>query len=262
MQLNPDYYPHIDKAQVTGRRPAAMARRIIEAIHTDELNGGSDLAKPEKLPEEALFTAMHTCAHRATAGRTGGGRADHRTLWAKRWSKIRGFIVKRNLGLVYSTLTRVSSATYGLDQDELRSEGLYALLRAVERFDPGRGFRFSTYACTIIRRALLNRAQQERRYHRRFPVQHDEAFERPDRRDEAGELAVERLRKILQGNAGELTGRESRVLAERFPIDRRKRPTFAQLGAVIGVSKERVRQIQRSALDKLRGALEADPALH
>ena len=85
--------------------------------------------------------------------------------------------------------------------------------------------------------------------------------EHPTEPSHAEYQALERLGKLLKRNGGDLTSRESRVLAERFPADRGPRPTFAQLAATIGVSKERVRQIQKSALDKLRGALEADPVL-
>ncbi|MCH7719791.1 MAG: sigma-70 family RNA polymerase sigma factor [Planctomycetes bacterium] len=253
--LDLERYPHIDRTRTEGRRRSAMARRVAEYVRDE---GSANCAA---LDEETLFTAMHTCAHRATAGGGRAARRDQRIVWTERWSRIRAYIVKRNLGLVYSTLARFSQTARGIDEDELRSEGLFALLRALERFDPGRGFRFSTYACTIIRRSLMNRIAAERDYRRRFPVHHEEAYERPPRSEEASELALERLQRVLKRNVGELTSRESRVLAERFPADHGPRPTFAQLAATIGVSKERVRQIQKSALDKLRGALEADPVL-
>lgn len=253
--LNLERYPHIDRTRTAGRRRSAMARRVADYVRDE---GSANCAA---LDEETLFTAMHTCAHRATAGGGRAARRDQRIAWTERWSRVRAYIVKRNLGLVYSTLARFLQTAKGIDEDELRSEGLFALLRAVERFDPGRGFRFSTYACTIIRRSLMNRIAVERDYRRRFPMHHQEAFERPPRSEEASELTLERLRRVIKRNAGELTSRESLVLAERFPADRQPRPTFAQLAATIGVSKERVRQIQKSALDKLRGALEADPVL-
>ncbi len=253
--LDSEQYTHIDRTRTAGRRQSVRARRVADWVRVE----GS--AACSALDEETLFTAMHTCAHRATA--TGGrsSRRDQRIVWTERWSRVRAYIVKRNLGLVYSTLARFLQTARGIDEDELRSEGLFALLRAVERFDPGRGFRFSTYACTIIRRALMNRIATERDHRRRFPMHHDETFERPPRSEAAIELALERLGKLLKRNGGELTTRESQVLAERFPADYGPRPTFAQLASTIGVSKERVRQIQKSALDKLREALKADPVL-
>lgn len=255
MQLDSERYSHIDRRRTAGRSRSAMARRMASLV-------ASGAADEDPVADEAtIFTAMHTCAHRATPAAGRRVRRDQRVLWTERWSRIRAYIVKRNLGLVYAMLARMAQTARDVDVDDLRSEGLLALLRAVDRFDPGRGFRFSTYACTTIRRAVTNRIAAERRYRSRFPAPHDEARQRPVREDRAAELAVERLRRALQANADALTSRESLVLAERFPAHNRRRPTYAQLAGSIGVSKERVRQIQKSALGKLRGILEADPVL-
>ena len=214
--LDSERYTHIDRTRTDGRRRSDMGRRVADYVRNE---GSSNCTA---LDEETLFTAMHTCAHRATAKRGRASRRDQRILWTERWSRIRAYIVKRNLGLVYSTLARFLQTAKGIDEDELRSEGLFALLRSVERFDPGRGFRFSTYACTIIRRSLVNRIAAERDYRRRFPMHHDEAYERPQQSDAASELALERLGRAIKRNAGELTSRESLVLAERFPPDRKQ----------------------------------------
>jgi len=216
----------------------------------------------ESDPEEyELFVGLHTCAFRAS--RPERGRPipeEERYAWADRWETIRSYIVERNLGLVYSMIGRFGSRQ--LDEDDLLSEAMYALTRAVDRFNPWRGFKFSTYACNVIARALMRRGKQETHYRRLFPVQHDMTFERPTQTpDHAADLYRERLRRILDHNLGELTDLESTILEHRFPDQRATRMTFQEIGQVVGLSKERVRQIQNVALDKLREALETDPVL-
>jgi DNA-directed RNA polymerase sigma subunit (sigma70/sigma32) len=87
-------------------------------------------------------------------------------------------------------------------------------------------------------------------------------MERPNRRPDLGtELYVERLQRVMNGNRGNLTDLESRILAQRFPEDPESRLTFLEIGHMVGLSKERVRQIQNIALLKLRQALVEDPVL-
>ena len=211
--------------------------------------------------ETALFVALHTCAFRALGAyaRQGAEAAECRT-WAARWRLIREYIVGKNLGLAYSMMSRLRSQN--ADHDDVLSEGLTALARAVERFDPWRGIRFSTYACNLIVRDLINASKRAARYRRMFPHQHEVSFERPEPVSDARtDLYVERLQRALDKNLAGLTGLESSIIRRRFPTDRPKRETLQQIGDAIGVSKERVRQIQMKALDKLRDALSADPVL-
>jgi len=205
--------------------------------------------------EMALFTALHACAFRA------GDSADHDETdeWKNRWAVIREYLVERNLGLVHLMIKRYRSIE--LDEDDLLSDGMYGLARAVEKFNPWRGYRFSTYACNVIARALMRRAKMSSGHHRRFPVQQDASFERPSPpADTDMELRVERLQNALHRNLGELTELESMVLSRRFP-DQGPRSTYEQIGEGIGLSKERVRQIQNVALGKLREVLSEDPML-
>jgi RNA polymerase primary sigma factor len=211
--------------------------------------------------EQELFIAMHTCAYRAVRRPKRQPISEHeRQVWTRRWQVIRSYIVERNLGLVYSMISRFTSSN--VDEDDLLSDALFGLTRAVDRFDPWRGFKFSTYACNVIARALMRRGRQESNYRRVFPVQHDVSFERPaDSPDSKMELYVERLHRALHENLGELTDLESSILSQRFPTDRGQRLTFKEIGDSIGLSKERVRQIQNIALAKLREVLAEDPML-
>jgi RNA polymerase primary sigma factor len=183
-----------------------------------------------------------------------------RTQWFGSWLIIRDHIVQSNLGLVYAMLRR--SYVPDQDEDERLSEALCGLSRAVERFNPWRGCRFSTYACSAITRALLRHRDREARYRQRFPMRYSAAFECPgDKPDFTKPLCVERLARIMAGNHGVLTSIEARVIAERFPECSRRRMTFQEIGDAVSLSKERVRQIQNIALGKLREAMEADPLL-
>jgi len=211
--------------------------------------------------EQRLFAALHTCAYRARR-RSRGIRvtAGERTEWARRWQQIREYIVEKNLGLVYSMISRFGSSK--LDEDDLLSDAMFGLTCAADRFNPWKGYRFSTYACNVILRALMRHGKRERKYQRLVSAQFVASFERPEQTsDFRTELYVERLGRALQRNLGELTNLESRIVACRFPHNGDSRLTFQEIGAAVGLSKERVRQIQKIALRKLRDVLDADPAL-
>jgi RNA polymerase sigma factor (sigma-70 family) len=211
--------------------------------------------------EQELFIALHTSAcHVSRPAKQSSFAAAERQAWTERWIILRDFIVEHNLGLAYSMMHRFGP--HYMDDDDLQSEAMLGLSRAVDRFNPWRGYRFSTYACNIIARALMRRGRQETRYRRLFPVQHDETHERAESMPdlEVG-LYVERLRHVLDGNLGELTDVETKVLSGRFPPEHKPRLNFAEIGIAIGLSKERVRQIQNVALVKLRAALKVDPVL-
>ena len=109
---------------------------------------------------------------------------------------------------------------------------------------------------------MVRSSKSASNYRRLFPAQFDVTFERPYRPESREELYVERLKRAITGNLGNLTEIESTVLSRRFPPDRDlRRETLQQVGRAVGLSKERVRQIQNEALAKIRLVLEADPAL-
>jgi len=148
------------------------------------------------------------------------------------------------------------------DEDDRLSEAMYGLARAVERFNPWKGYHFSTYACNAILRSLLRRGKRQRQYRALFPVQHDVYLERPSQSpDSRTALYAERLKRAMSANLAELTELETKIIAERFPRDREDRLTLQRIASGVGLSKERVRQIQDVALAKLRGILEVDPIL-
>lgn len=79
----------------------------------------------------------------------------------QRGAAARATLTQSNLRLVVSISKRYQFC--GLDRDDLLQEGAFGLSRAVERFDPERGFRFSTYATFWIRQAALRALAEQSR---------------------------------------------------------------------------------------------------
>lgn len=187
-------------------------------------------------------------------------------FWHAQAMTARCEIVQANVPLVLAMAkrTRLGSVDYA----ELISEGNMALLRSVDKFDCGRGFKFSTYACRAILKSFSRVAMRSNRYRGRFPAEFDPTLERSDHLDqlrvEAEENCVDELRGILARNTADLNEVEAKVLQARFALGQiegaveQGPKTLEQVGMLIGVTKERVRQIQNRALQKLRSKLQED----
>lgn len=222
-------------------------------------------APPRGVDEVRLFKAMHYCAYRShqLRGRKAAVTAASRR-WIERRMVIRDHLITVNLGLCYEMLRRTRFTN--VDEDDLLSEGLRALCDAVEAFDPWRGYRFSTYACNAIYRGFLRLSKMETRRASLISYGFDSRMDRgmwemgPSEWDDR--VYVERLNHVLKHDDANLTSLEKYILDKRFPDDaNQKRQTLERIGRDIQVSKERVRQIQVSALEKLRLKLVAEPVL-
>lgn len=183
--------------------------------------------------------------------------------WAHRALDARSTIAEMNMPLVMAMAKRTRLAS--IDHNELISEGNMALLRSVDKFDCGRGFKFSTYACRAILKSFSRVAMRISRYRGRFPTEFDPAIERSDylerKREEVEIDCVDELKVILLRNLADLSDVERTVIHERFALwaadsENSAPKTLAEVGTIIGVTKERVRQIQNKALKKIRTALE------
>lgn len=185
--------------------------------------------------------------------------------WDARAAALRAVIVEQNLGLVPTMIER--SRKIGADFSELISEGHLALLRSVDKFDCSRGFKFSTYACRAIITGMSRAIGLLSRYRSVFPTEFDPDLQPGDqvenKRADALDDCIEELQAILGENRADLSPVEWKVLAERFGVFPEKRSgpiapqkTLRQVADVFGVTKERVRQIQNKALEKLRAALD------
>ncbi len=186
-------------------------------------------------------------------------RARQMILWHERVLEARSNIVRANMALVLSMAkrTRIPNVEFG----ELVSEGNMALLRSVEKFDVSRGFKFSTYACRAILKSFNRLATKTGRYRQHFPTEYDPELEHSDydvhKHQIQWDESLDALREVLSRNHANLSELERTVVMERFAITTRgKGRTLAEVGKLVGLTNERVRQIQNLALEKIRQALD------
>lgn len=137
--------------------------------------------------------------------------------------------------------------------DELLSDGLLALLKAVDKFDFSRGFRFSTYAYrAIARNASQNLARQASQQRQQVQLSAAEPVEDARREKTIDERSWERLRSNLAEMMAHLDPREQFVVRSRFALGSQLQArTLQSLAEELGVSKERVRQLEQRAILKL-----------
>ena len=217
------------------------------------------LLKPEQ--ERVLFQRMNFLLQLAAAHRS--------QLNPKRPSRLRlelieelialalwhrGRIVEANLRLVFSIVKKFVNPSVSFD--ELLSDGIVAIIRAVEKFDFDRGFRFSTYATQVIRRSSYQTVveKQQERQSTLGGLQDMELEDTDEGRESAiSEKRWHELRSRLSLMMDHLDRREKFIIRARFSLGaHRKVYTLQALANRLGVSKERVRQLERRAMDKLR----------
>ena len=169
-------------------------------------------------------------------------------------------IIGANLRLVVSIAKRhVGPAG---DFFELVSDGNMSLIRAVDKFDFSRGNKFSTYASWAIMKNFARTIPNAFRHRDRFCTSCQEMFSsvadvRPDHHQQ--ESAQIQRASHVERLLNRLDQRERQIVTSRFGLIRGQEPLrLKQVGAAMGVSKERVRQIQCRAMSKLRQAAEED----
>jgi RNA polymerase primary sigma factor len=170
---------------------------------------------------------------------------------------IRKLLVEANLRLVVSIAGKHTSS--GANFLELVSKGNFALIQAVEEFDYTKGFRFGRWASLHIAKeyAKVSGRSTELTAKRVATLA---SFQRGLRETTADVLAIERTHQSLAAVIKqELDEREQHVILHHFGLTgspiRKNRKTLKQIGDELGLTKERIRQIELMALQKLRQRL-------
>jgi RNA polymerase sigma factor (sigma-70 family) len=264
-----------DDAEATVMAAPATARPNRKRRASNDDSGCYQLEDPPPPrldAEKHLFLRLNYCRRRVAKilDEVGPRRLTAETTrellrWERATVETRGEIVRLNVPLVLAMAKRTRIT--GIDFADLISEGNLALLRSVDKFDCARGFKFSTYACRAILKSFSRVAGRTSRYRGHFPTEFDPTLEKGDfieqRREGAEDECLEELKSILGGNLANLNDIEQQVIWARFALDGKpgadpapRAKTLEQVGEMIGVTKERVRQIQNKALNKIRMVLE------
>jgi len=175
---------------------------------------------------------------------------------------IKKIIIESNLRLVVGIASK--HTTSGANLPDLISEGNFSLMQAVEKFDYMRGFRFATYASWTIAKDYARKIPAETGRPDKAPTAPLADIQRDLRTTAAaGVVAIERARQSLIGVIKDnLDEREQYIILNHFgllgsPV-RKKKKTLQQIGEDLGIGKERVRQIELVALQKLRQSLSSE----
>jgi RNA polymerase primary sigma factor len=291
-------------------RPSLVDDIVTELRHSDE-----EFQSLERLPREERLTRC-----RALEARLGLTRAEFRRRYARVQAsedivrEEKRFLMEANLRLVVSIAKRYMNR--GLSFLDLIQEGNLGLMKAVDRFQFRRGFKFSTYATWWIRQAItraiadhgrtirlpvhviesLNRLEKERKALRsendrepspddlaerlKMPVAkvrllldaqktpyslemkvgeddttelgdllRDTSIRSPEEATLEGDLSNEVSRALAP-----LSDREKEVLRLRYGLGTDREYTLEEIGRRLSVTRERVRQIESRALQKVRAA--------
>ena len=169
-------------------------------------------------------------------------------------NEVKNFLIRSNLRLVVSIAKKHMKPNSNFF--EMVSDGNISLIRAIEKFDFARGFKFSTYASWAIMKNFARSIPAEYTQLDRFRTGNEEVFDqasdpRSERLNE--EVINKRQHEALMEILSQLDSRERDIIVSRYGLKDGLPPqTLEQVGQKLGVTKERIRQLESRALQKLR----------
>ncbi len=173
-------------------------------------------------------------------------------------NEVKELLINANMRLVVNIAKRHSGQTDNFF--ELLSDGNMSLIRAVEKFDYSRSFKFSTYASWAIMKNFARSIPDEKHRRERFVTGHEEVFEvAPDNRTVEHDMLAtqERATHSVNRLLEYLEPREREIIRMRAGLDDHPRAmTLEEIGQQFGITKERVRQLNARAMKKLRSIAE------
>ncbi|MEE3370488.1 MAG: sigma-70 family RNA polymerase sigma factor [Planctomycetota bacterium] len=211
--------------------------------------------------EQRLFRTMNFLKFRAQERRRQlhEGQPDPELLVAieedlQNAEQVRNHIIRANTRLVFAVIRKFVNPQHSFD--DLLSDGIFTLIRAVDKFDTDRGFRFSTYAYRAITsntcRKIANRQKELARQAASANQLIYESLETPTPSG-MNEQTWTQLNDVLTQLIQRLDRREQLILRSRHALgSHRTTHTFQDLANRLGISKERVRQLEHRAVQKLR----------
>lgn len=175
-------------------------------------------------------------------------------------NEVKNFLIRSNLRLVVSIAKKHMKPNANFF--EMVSDGNISLIRAIEKFDFTRGFKFSTYASWAIMKNFARSIPAEYTQLDRFRTGNEEVFDqasdpRSERLNE--EFVNKRQHEALMEILSQLDARERDIIVSRYGLKDGTPPqTLEQVGQIMGVTKERIRQLESRALQKLRKIAEEE----
>jgi RNA polymerase sigma factor (sigma-70 family) len=172
----------------------------------------------------------------------------------KQATAVKDRLINCNMRLVVSIAKRHAGQAENFF--ELLSDGNMSLIRAVEKFDYSRGNKFSTYASWAIMKNYARSIPDDKKHRERYVTGHEEMFEatadsRSNEREQLNtqEQAANRVNRLLET----LDERERQIIRMRAGLDNYSEGmTLEEIGQQLGITKERVRQLNVRIMNKLR----------